>query len=479
MAATSAKRWQRQKRPGLLAALAVVVVTAVAGCWVWAGVLLLLLYLVNELLLSDHVFYSPRVDYRYRLSGTRLAHNWHGDQLQLAEAQRQACGDTLLMEVRVSASMAGRWFDPRVRITAGEYNSQQYLERGVGGRRYLNLSAVAGALVAGRPVTLQGEHCRLVTGDSVLWSYDNSGLVDDGVLVLAPHADDAEIAAFGLYSRADSCTLVTVTAGETETEQFASWCDDDSSASRFKGEVRSLDSVAAGIWGGVGQEQCINLGYGCLQLQAMCEQPDQGLASPWSGLDDSRSFRRFNRFELPSDVDGRTSWNKLVADLAAILRAQKPRVLVSPHPLLDTHSDHRYASLALWQAWQATDLPAPRWLLYANHLDASQDFPFGPAHSSAGLPPALVDEIPVQGLYNVELDGDTRRRKALALDLMHDLKRPLRWKKWWRKRLQKLLLGRPLSPYGEDDFFRKGIRRCELFIVADHAQMAELLERLD
>ena len=122
---------------------------------------------------------------------------------------------------------------------------------------------------------------------------------------------------------------------------------------------------------------------------------------------------------------------------------------------------------------------APRWLLYANHLDASQDFSFGPPHSETGLPPSVQQEVPIRGLYSVGLDADLRRRKALALDLMHDLRRPVVRKKWWRKRLQQLILRRPLNPYGEDEFFRKAVRRSELFIVADEQQMAELLEALD
>jgi LmbE family N-acetylglucosaminyl deacetylase len=371
---------------------------------------------------------------------------------------------------------------------------RQYLERGVGGSRYLNLSSLAGSLSAGQSLRITGEYCRVDSGASVLWCWDNSVLAGASALVVAPHADDAEIAAFGFYSRASDCTLVTVTAGETEVQQFMAWTDDEQQASRFKGEVRALDSAAAALWGGLQPERCINLGYGCLQLQAMQRQVGQGVTSPWSGLADSRRYRRLNRLALPSDIDGITSWNNLVADLVFILEARQPQLLVCPHPLLDTHSDHRYTTLALWQASRVLER-APQWLLYANHLDASQDFPFGPADSERGLPPAVrrevqeggldevpeggLDEVPVDGLYSIALDADTRRRKALALDLMHDLKRPRRWKRWWRQRLQRLLLRRPLNPYGEDDFFRKAVRQSELFLVADADQMAAMIKTFE
>ena len=482
VAVTSARRKQRQKRTVLIVAALLVLVTLLSGHWLLAALLLLLFYLLNELLLSDHVFYSPRSDYRYRLHGAQLPHHWRGAELSVsAEA---AVGDTLLLQLPVAATLAGRWFDPCVVISDGERSVRQYLERGVGGSRYLNLSRLAGSLSAGQSLRISGEYCRIDSDASVLWCWDNSALVGASALVVAAHADDAEIAAFGFYSRyshdsrTSDCTLVTVTAGETEVQQFMAWTDDEQQASRFKGEVRALDSAAAALWGGLQQEQCISLGYGCLQLQAMAQQVDQGVTSPWSGLADSRPYRRFNRLALPSDIDGTTSWDNLVADLVFILEAQQPQLLVCPHPLLDTHSDHRYTTLALWQASRAME-QAPRWLLYANHLDASQDFPFGPADSERGLPPAVQREVPVDGLYCIALDADTRRRKALALDLMHDLKRPLRWKKWWRKRLQRVLLRRPLNPYGEDEFFRKAVRQSELFMVADDDQMAAMIRAFE
>jgi len=476
MATISARHKKRQKRSWLIAALLLLLAALVSGHWLIAVLLSLVFYLANELLWSDHIFYSPQCDYQYQLRGTRIKHQWQGSQLMLSPDVLP--GDTLLLQIPVLAGLAGRWFDPYVEIGEGDAAVRQYLERGVGGIRYLNLSGAAQQLAAGQPMRVSGQHCRVDKTASVLWSYDNSALAAASTVLVAPHADDAEIAAFGLYSQANDCTVVTITAGETEVQQFTAWTEDEQQASRFKGEVRALDSAAAALWGGLQPEQCINLGYGCLQLQVMHEQPAVVVTSPYSGLGDTRGYRRFNRGILPSDADGLSSWHNLVADLAFILEVQQPGVLVCPHPQLDTHSDHRYTTLALWQAAQLLQ-QSPQWLLYANHLDASQDFPFGPANTVHGLPPAVRQPVSVDGLYSVGLSADTCRRKALALDLMHDLKRPLKWKKWWRKRLQRVLLARDLNPYGEDDFFRKAVRQCELFIVADSSQMAVLIDSLE
>lgn len=477
MANSGVKRRQRTRRLSILVLLLGVVVLLAGGYWGLAGLVVLLAYLANELLLADHIFYARRSDYQYRMGGTPLAHSWQGDTLKL-DTDSPAPGDTLLLEVSVRATLAGYWFDPRVWIDVEGERCCQYFERGVGGRRYLNLGGAGPALQQGKVVSLHGQHCRLDSAQSRLWGFDNGDLLADGLLVLAPHADDAEIAAFGLYSRAETATVVTVTAGETEVEQFRAWTGSDQEASRFKGEVRCHDSVAAAIWGGLAQNDCVNLGYGCLQLQGMQAQPGRPVTSPYSGLADTRPFRCFNTETLPSDADGATTWHNLVADLAALLEQRRPAVLVAPHPRLDTHTDHRYATLALSEAVAASGIPAPRWLLYANHLDASQDFPFGPAQGGYGLPPVVGEAVDVPGAFNLQLDAVTRRRKALALDLMHDLKRPLKWKKWWRKRLQRLFLGRPITPYGEDDFFRKAVRCQELFVVMDDRQMAQLLEGL-
>lgn len=473
----SVKRRRRNKRLALLLAAAVLLALALGGYWLAALALLLVLYLANELLWADHIFYSPGEDYRYQLGGDSVEHVWRGHELAVVPGE-EVC-DTLLLQLPVTASLSGRWFDPWIEISCGEQCLRQYLERGVAASRYINISAFSKSLASGQVIALRGHYCALNRNNSQLWGFYNDDLTQQRSLVLAPHADDAEIAAFGFYSQAKDCTLVTVTAGETEVDQFLAWVDDQQQASRFKGEVRGLDSVAAALWGGLDHQNCINLGYGCLQLPSMHEQPAAAVSSPWSGLADTRPYRRLNRQPLPSDVNGATSWNNLLDDLRVLLEERQPQVLLCPHPLLDSHRDHRYSTLALWLACQQAKIEAPQWLLYANHLDASQDFPFGPAHSEAGLPPYLGETISLNGLYRVGLDSESRRRKALALDLMHDLRRPLRFKKWWRRRLQALFLRRPLPQYGEDDYFRRALRNSELFFVAGQREMETMLESLE
>jgi hypothetical protein len=51
----------------------------------------------------------------------------------------------------------------------------------------------------------------------------------------------------------------------------------------------------------------------------------------------------------------------------------------------------------------------------------------------------------------------------MALGMMHDLQPPAPFKRRLRRSLQRLLAGRSGSPYGENEFFRKAVRRHELF----------------
>jgi LmbE family N-acetylglucosaminyl deacetylase len=476
---SSAKLKQRKKRKLLMIAVALIGVALALGWWPLSLLLVALFYVANEVLLADHVFYDPRTNYHYQLAGETVVPVWAKNTLRIEP--QPSVADTLLLQITVRADIWGRLLDPWIELNDGVQTRRQYFERGVGGCRYINLTAFKDTLVKGKSLNFNTAHCALDVEQALIVSFVNEALLAKRVLVIAPHADDAEIAAFGLYSQASDCTIVTVTAGETDAEQFLPWMSAGETAlqaARFKGEVRSLDAVAAAIWGGVAQERCIALGYGCMQLDTMRQQPDKAVPSPYSGLEDTRPYRRLNRLYLKSDVDGRTSWQNLLSDLVEVVAHCRPELIVTAHPLLDKHGDHTCATRAIWQVVQQAQNLDPVWLLYANHLDASQDYPFGPAHSELGLPPHIGDALAVDAVYSLSLDADAQRRKALSLDLMHDLKRPVRAKKWLRKRLQRMLLRRPLSPYGEDDFFRKAVRSSEVFLVAGQASMAAMMAKL-
>ena len=57
------------------------------------------------------------------------------------------------------------------------------------------------------------------------------------------------------------------------------------------------------------------------------------------------------------------------------------------------------------------------------------------------------------------------RRSRAEAAMQHDLQAPLPVKKRLRRLIQRLLAGRQWPETGEDEFFRKAVRRHELFWV--------------
>ena len=454
------KRHRRNKRLGLLVGLVALVALGVISWW-WLPLLLLpLLWAAHEAWFADHLFYAPGEDYAYDF----------GDQAQpvpaslqdgLLKAECALQGDeTLVLELHVKSSWLGRFLDPRVELTAADQSDRQTFERGVDGVRFLNLTGLAAPLQAGT-LRLRGRHCRLL-GQARLWITPAVELQRRRVMVIAPHADDAELAAYGLYSQADETWVVTLTAGEIEAEHYQQMGLAKAEAARLKGRLRAWDSIAVPRWAGVPESRCVQLGYFCLQLPAMQAAPDQPAVSRDAELADIRLFRQFNPFPLPGDRDGAPTWHNLLADLRALLELARPEVLVMPHPQLDPHPDHICAQAAVLEALQGLAWQPQTLLCYANHLHDNDRWPMGDSGDGVALPPQL-SAAQAWAPCSLVLDRATQHDKAMALGMMHDLQPPAPFKRRLRRWLQRWLAARRPSPYGENEFFRKAVRRHELF----------------
>ncbi len=452
------KRHRRNKRIALSLGLLALVLLALLVAWWLLPLLLVLGWIGHEAWFADHLFYSPGDDYRYQFTpGTpKLPVHLENGQARVEGDFDEA--DTLILEVEVVASWLGRWLDPRVLVG----DDRQDFERGVRGRRYLNLSGQGERLASGR-LSLRGRFCSLAPVGT-LYALANPDYSRQRLMVIAPHADDAELAAFGLYSRAAEASIVTLTQGEIEAGAYRRLGLDQAQAARLKGRLRSWDSLAVPLWGGVPQARCVQLGYYCLQLPAMAAQPDQPFGSRESGEADIRSVRRRNPLQLPADGDGLPSWGNLLADLVALLEHFQPEVIVTPHPELDPHSDHVAATQALLEAIRLSRWKPATLLLYANHLHDNDRWPMGPAGMGIALPPAIAG-LPTDGLWSPSLSAETQLDKAMALAMQHDLQGRLPAKKRLRRLIQRLLAGRRWPASGEDEFFRKAVRRHELFWV--------------
>lgn len=456
------KQHRRHKRIAMLAILAGLVVLAfTAPLWL-LPLALLLLWLGHEAWFADHLFYSPQDDYQYRFPEyiQPISARTIDGRLQLDAALLNDQQATLIAKVQIKSNWLGRWFDPSVCVG----NDQQAFERGAQGLRYLNLTGQAEALVT-EGLSVRGRFCT-VAADVELYLFTQPSPVADNIMILAPHADDAELAAFGLYSNTQNVSIVTLTQGEVEAEHYQRLGLSQQQAAQLKGRLRSWDSMSIPLWGGVPQANCVQLGYYCMQLPSMAKQPAVPFASKQSGESDIRSARQHNLIQLPADVTGAPTWQNLVADLAACLMHFKPDVVVMPHPEIDPHADHVATTQAFFQALEQSDWQPKRLFLYANHLHDNDRWPMGNANSGVALPPAML-ELPADQLFSYVLSEQQQLDKAMALLMQHDLQPPQPFKKRLRRMIQQILTGRRWPKTGDNEFLRKAVRKHELFWVRE------------
>ncbi|WP_461537657.1 PIG-L deacetylase family protein [Spongorhabdus nitratireducens] len=430
------------------------------------GLLILLFaYALYELLDADHLFYLPSSDYQYQFQAD-YCQSTPTDQVSIDPPFK--CS-TWLLALPLETTISGYWFDPYIVISFRNKQKRQYLERRTNGLRYLNLSCFAEALNSGDSISLDFKHCKASKFDAKLLGFKHPDYSKKRMLIISPHADDAEIAAFGLYSQSSDVHIVTLTAGEIQMEHFQHVYENPDQASRLKGRLRALDSIAVPLWGKVPQENCINLGYFCKRLKDMHSAPDKPFSSLTASLTDTRLFREYNSRQLSSDENGQPTWSNLVQDLTELIDAIKPEVIITPLTELDKHPDHIYGSYALYEALSKAAVQPEKILHYANHYHTTDMFPFGPEHAIGGVPPCMELKPSIYSVVSWPMTIEQQKDKVYALEMMHDLKRPQKLKKMIRVQLQRLIGRRP-NRYGAEGYFRKAIKSNELFLISSAHQ---------
>ena len=303
---------------------------------------------------------------------------------------------------------------------------------------------------------------------------------EDRVLVVAPHPDDAEIAAFGLYSDTRA-TVVTLTAGDA-SDRYQNPIQPWMSLSRGAiANMRVWDSLTIPQLGGVPPERAINFCFPDGRLMDMYLDPDRDFKDEEENVFDFRGLRRMNRSSLIGD-DAACSWKSLVRDLRRIFAELKPTIVVMPHPRLDPHPDHLLATVALGEALQSIDPTAGRMFLYMVHNRRSELWPFGPAGSGVALLPILPEDgVCAEGFYSHALSAERQRQKFIALEAMHDV-RDLLWPDDSPRRIGSRVLaelramahGMGVNP---TSYLRRAVRPDELFFVMSFDEGAALVRQ--
>jgi LmbE family N-acetylglucosaminyl deacetylase len=366
--------------------------------------------------------------------------------------------DTALLGVRVDA---GDEAAPWVELSAGPARAELYLDPGAEGLRWLNLTRLRDQLADGAPVEIRGHGVTLEPGAATLRLFENRLPLGAPILVLAPHPDDAEIAAFGLYAGRNA-TIVTITSGNAGDANYLDRFPDPAEHYRFKGYLRTVDSVTVPWQGGIPPERCFNLGYFDARLATMHGKPKEVVPEMYGPNTDISVYRRANIGRLLDRGPRPSTWANLVDDLATLLRKVKPEIVVMPYPQLDTHLDHQFTTVAAVEALERVKA-SPRFLLYTNHAFQNL-YPFGPAGTGMSLPPFSEAELPVEGVYSHGVGADLQRRQLFALETMHDLRlSPAEQAACGTPGAVKRRDDYPRVP--EVDYFRRGPRAEEVFFV--------------
>jgi len=160
------KRWQ-------LALLVTLITGGIILGWYWQTTLLLIiLYNLNELLNTDHHYYNPQQSFDWPLNSQHETVATIENRTILWQPTKQA--QTWILECKITATLTGRIWDPYIEITdqITRQTTRQYLERGVKGKRYLNLTTFTEQLnQTTHALTYKTKHCQLKQGTAILHGF--------------------------------------------------------------------------------------------------------------------------------------------------------------------------------------------------------------------------------------------------------------------------------------------------------------------
>jgi LmbE family N-acetylglucosaminyl deacetylase len=384
--------------------------------------------------------------------------------------------DTGLLRINVSSSFLGKFFSPYVEVACEGKHYKQYFEHGARGVRYINFSHIANT--NSTRVTITGHHLSWDVQENELLLFNNPRIADKKILVIAPHPDDAEVAAFGLYSYKNS-RIVSITDGSTGSAKYEKYffSDDKNTSYGLIAKLRVIDSLTVPAIGGVGQQNCSNLAYYSETLEEMCAYPDKDVKNRHTTVADDMSLRKLNITQLP--YNARPNWLSLVNDITHVLNVFQPDIIVTPHPLLDTNLDHQHSTLALFEAIKKTNLSRKgKFYFYSNHYILGRGYQYGDQGSLTTLPPHF-SKLGFSSIYSHELTKRIQMEKLFALDSMHDL-RPLPYKvnisflDYLSNTAHVLIEYLRNGSEFDLSYYRKSIKSNELFFVYPFSDASEI-----
>ena len=412
--------------------------------------------------------YNQQADYKYDFSSMdsqTFELSLENNRIQVGEMIKGF--QTAFIEMDVNYTIKGFTHEPKITMTAGNDTLFQNLECRTKGVRYLNVSQLIQHEAGNIQFEFRG--CKPKSASVKLIAYKNLDPSKENILILAPHPDDAEIAAYGLYASNPKNTFIaTITAGDAGSMNYNELYIDSTRHYIKKGEVRAWNSITIPMLAGVAPDNCINLGYFDASLRNMHDDTTTLAKSRYINTTNINLFRSKNCANFTDSLKSESTWRSLVNDMKYLLLKVKPTLIVSAYPALDYHFDHKFTTVALIQAMQELNYQNCQLWLYTNHLPLTTMYPDGQIGSQISLPPHFENEpIYFDKLFSFPLSKNLQSDKVLALDAMNDLRPDTEY------RYAKVLWDRTKQTFfdklylKESDYFRRSVRSNELFFVIE------------
>lgn len=369
------------------------------------------------------------------------------------------------VRLHARSTFRGKFHEPSLTLTSGQETYTQYFERGAQGFRFINISPLVSEV--GGEIQFEGKYISLEDQTVELVVFPNESMDQARVLIIAPHPDDAEIASYGLYSSNENSYVVTVTAGEAGPHKYDEIFEDEETHYLKKGKLRTWNSLTVPLLGGIPPEQIINLGYFDGTLAAMHQDPTTPFSGLYTQTADIKTFRDQNVSSIVAGLNGGSDWNSLVENLQYLLEVIQPDVIVTPHPSLDRHKDHKYSSVAVFEAIKKSGLQEGQLYLYTNHFVLNEYYPYGKTGGAVSLPPNFGEGPYFDSIYSHHLSLDSQKDKILALEAMNDLRLDTEWTmsrgafKTAFENVERDILGQ------ENSYYKRAVRSNELFFVTE------------
>lgn len=380
------------------------------------------------------------------------------------------------LEIEIETTIVGRIVDPYLETELAGSAIRHYFERGAAGNRILNLSGFLGSSRReDQTLQLSGYGVRARPASARLHLLRSAGPPETPILALAPHPDDAEIAAFGLLSTySHDAWVVTITVGDHGPSKYGDFFSNAQDDYREKARVRSWDSATIPQMAGISSDRIFNLGYFDGTLKRMFRAPDNVIGAAFTGLTDVSTFRVHPREQHRGPRA--SNWRNLVEDLERLLREIRPRTIIAPHPQLDPHGDHQYTTIALIDALGRVGLTEGRLLLYVNHAIGSELYPYGAKDGAVSIPPVSDPRAYYQTVLSLPLEHRTRLHKQIAIEAQHDLRPAVAANALGFNRVLRDSIRAPYDHIVEPntDYVRRAVRPNEIFFVVDFTEAGRL-----